>query len=103
MRKRDRKGWPEEKRARCGCGWELGGELNARAGAWKLARAERDRSGKRLFRLGSRGVARAKGVKSSVHGAARRTPGQLLGALLERIDFDSSPKGGLFYMNVLPH
>jgi hypothetical protein len=73
---------------------ELGEELSARAGAWKLVRAERESVGKRLFRLGA-GMPGPRGKKQR-HGAATNS-GQLLGGppLSKRI-LVSSPKRDSF-------
>jgi hypothetical protein len=70
-------GWPEEKRARCGCGWEARGGLRARAGArsWPV-RSEIGR--KRAIPIGGARDARARG-KSNHHGAREGTPANLFG------------------------
>lgn len=92
---------------------ELGEELSARAGAWKLVRAERESVGKRLFRLGA-GMPGPRG-KSSVM-APRQTQANFGGPFLEQMDFGFFTEKGLFcrdianppcvialmFMNVLP-
>lgn len=99
MRKRETEGWPEEKRARCGCGWGARGRVEGESWSLETGPCGARSVGNRLFRLGA-GDARAKGEKKR-HGAATQLGANFLGPSLgEWILVSSLTKKGLLCLDI---